>query len=207
MTRAALFDLDGTLVDLLVDIEAVRRRAAALFEARGWRGELRPILSAIDEAAAAVEPDPRRRATLVAEARGVISAAELEAAAACRPRPGAAAVIEHLAARGAALAVVSNNSHASVERALERLGARQHVAAVVGRDDVERPKPDPAGLLLALERLGDPAAALWVGDRPADVEAGRRLAALRPELELEVIGVGELSGADRCVADLAELLG
>jgi len=50
---------------------------------------------------------------------------------------------------------------------------------VVTEDDVERPKPDPAGLLLAMERLRvDPRRTVYIGDSATDLEAGRRAGVL-----------------------------
>lgn len=204
--RAAIFDLDGTLVDLPVPIEAVRAEVAALFAARGWSGKgprsMRPILATIDAAAARVAASDAEARALVAEARGIIDRAEIEAARGTSLIDGAA---ELLAAFAGPIAVVTNNCAESARVAL----AGHRIDAFVGRDDVARPKPDPEGLLAALDRLGA-SSALWVGDRASDVAAGLAARAARPELELEIVGfvrapgrAGELSGADRIVESLA----
>ena len=45
---------------------------------------------------------------------------------------------------------------------------------LVGFDDIAEQKPHPAPVLAALERLGvDAAGALFVGDSPHDIRAGR----------------------------------
>jgi len=45
---------------------------------------------------------------------------------------------------------------------------------VVGGDETERHKPDPAPLLLGLERLGaTPEESAYVGDSPYDMQAAR----------------------------------
>ena len=45
---------------------------------------------------------------------------------------------------------------------------------VIGADDVERHKPDPTPVLHALERLAvPPERAVYVGDSPHDIHAGR----------------------------------
>ena len=49
------------------------------------------------------------------------------------------------------------------------------VDVIVGGEDVEREKPDPAGLSAAVERLDvAPAALLYVGDSLTDAETARR---------------------------------
>ena len=58
------------------------------------------------------------------------------------------------AAEHVPVAVVSGAYRDEVVPALEAAGLADTVAVVVTTEDVERSKPDPAGYLLALERLG-----------------------------------------------------
>lgn len=73
--------------------------------------------------------------------------------------------------------VVSNNQHATVEAIVQYHGIEDWFDVVHGRRptlaDVERKKPNPYYLELALEAL-DASDALFVGDSPKDLEAARR---------------------------------
>ncbi len=61
----------------------------------------------------------------------------------------------------------------TAERGLHVCGLDGLVEAVVGLDDVPCPKPDPAPLHLARERIGVAGPdAVMVGDAPADLAAG-----------------------------------
>ena len=60
------------------------------------------------------------------------------------------------AAERVPVAVVSGAHRAEIEPALEAAGLGDAFAVVVTTEDVERGKPDPAGYVLALERLGGP---------------------------------------------------
>ena len=84
---------------------------------------------------------------------------------------------------------------------------------MVGADDVEQPKPHPAPVTKALERLGAvPREALFVGDSPIDIQAGRAAgthtaAALWGPFPRELL---EKERPDHCVervSDLTSLLG
>jgi pyrophosphatase PpaX len=78
-----------------------------------------------------------------------------------------------LRARGCAVAIVTSKMRDAVELGLEHvpLGAFD---AVVTCEDTDRHKPDPAPVAHCLTLLGaDPAAAVYVGDAPFDVRAGR----------------------------------
>jgi len=71
-------------------------------------------------------------------------------------------------------AIVSTKRGDTIEIILERLGLSDTVALVVGSADVKRHKPDPEGLLFALDRLGvQPKDALFCGDTVLDAGAAK----------------------------------
>lgn len=87
---------------------------------------------------------------------------------------GVVELLARLAARGVATAVFTGADTASCTMLVETTGLHLHFApgALLGTDLVARPKPDPAGLLLACERLGsEPARTAYVGDSPLDQQA------------------------------------
>jgi phosphoglycolate phosphatase len=93
--------------------------------------------------------------------------------------PGAAETLHRLRAAPIPLAIVSQKLRYRVEEVLLREGLLDCFAVVLGGEDVPAFKPDPGGLLLALERL-DLAApdAIYAGDTTIDAEAAAN-AALR----------------------------
>lgn len=153
-----VFDLDGTLVRLAVDWDAV---AAEVAETLRERGVTPPeSLWAMLETA-----DARGHREVVEE---VISRHEREGARDSR-RLGAADTLPD-----GPVGVCSLNCEAACRIALAEhdIGG---VDAVVGRDSVDAEKPHPEPLLETIARLdGDPADAIFVGDSPRDREAARR---------------------------------
>jgi phosphoglycolate phosphatase-like HAD superfamily hydrolase len=207
-----LFDLDGTLVESLpVEIEPVRAQIVELFSGRGYSGPMRPLLAAIDTAAAAVGKNPAERAALRRQARELVDRAELAAAVNARPRSGAHRV-DRYAARGLPLAIVTDNGYACARAALLAAGlpALAARATLITRDQVDRPKPDPEGLLRAITALGgSPARTIvWVGDSVRDMEAGR--AAARRIVPRRLVAAGVLGGrsgaAELAAAGATEIL-
>ena len=80
------------------------------------------------------------------------------------------------AARLVPVAVVSSAFRREIEPILRGAGLDGHVRFVVGAEDVERAKPDPAPYLLALDRLGladRPGAAVAIEDTEAGVASAR----------------------------------
>jgi HAD superfamily hydrolase (TIGR01509 family) len=122
------------------------------------------------------------------------------------PLVGAVETIRVLECRGLRLALVTSSS--GPLPFLDRWGIRSSFAAIIGRDDVRRIKPDPEAVLLALERLDlDRSEVVNVGDTPLDVRAG--LAAGVPTVGV-LTGAGtehqlRAAGASQILRSLAEL--
>jgi pyrophosphatase PpaX len=169
--RTVLFDLDGTLIDSGAMILASMRHATrtvlgrevsdAELVARVGSTHLRDQMLGLDadRADELVRAYREHNEPLHAELR------------AC---PGMLDVVERLHSEGRRLGIVTAKRHATVRLAFEVCPLERFFATVVASDDTERHKPDPAPVLLALERLGSEARdAAYVGDAPFDVESGR----------------------------------
>jgi phosphoglycolate phosphatase len=75
-------------------------------------------------------------------------------------------------AGGLRLGIVTTKYRFRVEDILDRFGERPRFGVIVGGDDVAAHKPDPEGLIMALEGLGvSPLEALYVGDHVVDAGA------------------------------------
>jgi pyrophosphatase PpaX len=166
---AVVWDYDGTLVDtrstdhaVVANLVARDPEAAAGVELF-WSTEGRPIVERIEQAW------PGRRDQLLPLFDGGEP-----------PRifPGIRPVLRELRRREMPLAVVSSRRLGPLLRGLASSRLRPNFEVVVGLDTVHAPKPDPEGLLLALERMGvTPSRAVVVGDRDVDLEAARRAGA------------------------------
>ncbi len=157
--RAVFFDFDGTLTcPGALDFPAIR-------EAIGCPpGE--PILEFIAELPHSAEQDERM---------AILDRFEYEAAAVSTPAEGASTVVAALRTLGVLVGVVSRNSRAGIERALENFPqlSAADFDIVVSRDVAVRPKPAPDGVLHAAAAIGvDPVEVLLVGDHQLDIMAG-----------------------------------
>ncbi len=86
--------------------------------------------------------------------------------------PGAKSLIHTLSQRGYKLGVVSSKKTDLVEHGLDLFGLRKSISVVIGEEDVTNPKPDPEGILKAIQLLNGHKA-LYVGDGVGDIEAGK----------------------------------
>jgi pyrophosphatase PpaX len=82
--------------------------------------------------------------------------------------------LERLRAEGRTLGIVTVKSRVTVEVTFSVLPLAGYFETVVTGDDTELHKPDPAPLLMALDRLGASSeSAAYVGDSPFDIRAAK----------------------------------
>lgn len=85
--------------------------------------------------------------------------------------PGAAELLLALQEAGIPAGVVSTKRSDTLEAVLEARGVGGCLRSIIGGDKVDRPKPDPQGLLAALAELGlKPENVLYCGDTLIDAE-------------------------------------
>lgn len=176
--RAALFDLDGTLLDTAPDLAAAGNRMlgdigrAALAEARIrdfiGKGIVNLVRQCLEATGGGAEAE-FERALAVFERHYLAGIAD-----ATQPYPGVVDGLEALQAHGIALGCVTNKAGRFTELVLERTGLRDYFGVVVSGDTVARKKPHPDPLLHAAEKLGaEPRETLMVGDSLNDVKSAR----------------------------------
>jgi phosphoglycolate phosphatase len=205
--RAVVFDFDGTLAELTIDFQAMRRDVAQVAAGFGLDLEAagqRYVLEAVAELAAS-RLKPAQGAQFQAQAEAIIVARELASAAQGRLFPGVREGLTRLAALGLKLAVITRNCRQAVLAVFPDLAEHCHV--FLPREDAPRPKPDPAHLGLALDRLAvAPEATLMVGDHPIDVATARAVGAWACGLTTGRMGRADLIGADLILGSLDELV-
>ncbi len=174
--RAALFDLDGTLIETHIDFPGMtwavtdRARRAGVADAV-FAG--RDILGIVEAAAGAVTVGGGDGGALRQEAFADLEA--MEAAGCADPvlLPGTDTLLRGLMARGIKVGIVTRNCRRVSVGLLERFGLPYDV--LLTRDDVARAKPDPQHLWDALRDLAcSPDEATMAGDHWMDIQAGRR---------------------------------
>ena len=179
--RAAIVDLDGTLVDTLGDFDAalnlslaelgrpaVERSAIERMVGKGSMHLLRSALAhgGLDELATQALLD-EAWAIYQRHYRAVNgSLSELY--------PGVLEGLDALRAQGLPLACLTNKPLAFARELLERKGLAPHFQHTFGGDSFARSKPDPLPLLETCRALGsEPARTLMVGDSLNDALAAR----------------------------------
>lgn len=176
LVRAALFDLDGTLVDSLADIagamnHALARQGLPIHPLSSYRHFVGEGVRQLVRKAAAPEACEDVHEALLASYRAHYAEHLLDTT---RPYPGVAEVLARLAGDGVRLGVLSNKADGYTRRLVEHFFPGVPFGAVYGeRAGVPR-KPDPtAALGLAAELGVAPAECAFIGDTPIDMDTAR----------------------------------
>jgi pyrophosphatase PpaX len=169
--ETVLFDLDGTLIDSGAAILASFHHATETVLGRRYADDI--VMASVGGHGIhrqMAQFDPDRVDDLVQAYRSH----NLDLYRQIRLFAGVDAMLERLRDDGHRLGIVTVKSRGTVELTLQLLPLGSFFDTVVTGDDVEQHKPDPEGLLLAVERLGgDAASAAYVGDSPFDVQAAK----------------------------------
>jgi pyrophosphatase PpaX len=169
---AVLFDLDGTLIDSITLIVESARHAFSRCDLPSpsdaeWLADLGLPLQAMFTRFAAAERVP----DLIVGYREYQMAHHDKLVASYGEIPE---TLRALRGMGLRLAVVTSKSDHLAKRGLLLTSLEQYFDTIVGLDSCTRHKPDPEPVLVALERLRIvPERALFVGDSPHDMSAGR----------------------------------
>jgi phosphoglycolate phosphatase len=200
VTRLAILDLDGTLLDTLDDLAAsVNAALAAVGQPPRDRAEIESFVGEGARLLLERAVAPRQ------ELAGPALAAwwrhyDLHCLDRTRPFPG---IPELLTRSGRRLAVHTNKPGRVARHILKGVGLLDRFAVVLGGDEAPR-KPDPAGALGIMRRLGArPEETVFIGDSPIDVRTARRAGVtlvavtwgFRPRAELRAAGAVHLVDA------------
>lgn len=172
------FDLDGTLVESIHDLQDSVNYVLARFglkplreeEVRGFVGDGVRMLVARSLRAAGVETDFK----LVDEALDIFRSHYLEHCLDTTALfPEVAETLEHF--KNKILAVVTNKPALFARRILEGLGVAHYFSDILGDGNSNELKPDPWSLVFLLEKHDIlPSEAVMVGDGKNDISAARR---------------------------------
>ncbi|HKP76765.1 MAG TPA: HAD-IA family hydrolase, partial [Longimicrobiaceae bacterium] len=171
--RAVLYDFDGTLADSTELIMRCYRHTM-----RTHLGEAPPDEEWLRGFGTPLETQIARFARSADEHQAMLASyrayQDEHHDTLLQPFPGAAETVAELARRGLRLAIVTSKLRRGTLRGMDLCGITELFPVIVTPEDVRNPKPHPDPVRVALERLGvAPREALFVGDSPHDLVAGR----------------------------------
>ena len=171
--RAVLYDFDGTLADSTELTMRCYRHTM-----RAHLGDVPPDDVWLSGFGTTLEAQMRRFGRSADEVQAMLDTYRTYQNSVhddlLRPFPDAAETVAELERRGYGLAIVTSKRRRVAMRGMELCGLVSHFDVIVTPEDVMEAKPHPEPVLFALQKLGvAPHEALFVGDSPHDVAAGR----------------------------------
>ena len=175
--RAALFDLDGTLLDTAPDFVVALNRlleeegreplTLATIRHQVSHGAIAVVRTAFPDLALDGDAFAEMRARFLAHYRSALSVHT-------RLFPGFEAVLATLDEHGLPWGIITNKAAWLTEPLLDDLGLRARAGCLMCGDTLPERKPHPRPLLVAAERLArQPGECVYLGDARRDAQAAR----------------------------------
>lgn len=180
--KAAIFDLDGTVVNFNLDYKASRAEIIQYLMEEGFPQSIFSINDNLFEILNKAEiflKNHHKAKQVEKIKRSVFSVAEkyeMEAARTTSLIPGILEALKSLRRMKLKLALFTVNGKNSVNHILRTFNLKRYFEAVITRDDVLMVKPNPVHLKTALNSLKvKPKEAIVVGDSTWDMKSARAL--------------------------------
>jgi phosphoglycolate phosphatase len=175
--KTIIFDFDGTLAKLNIDFHRMREVVGKLILSYGiTRDELHTdfVLEMIDSAAAILnQRSPHISKKFFDEANSIIEKIEIEAAENGELFDRTKELLNSLKSLKISCGIITRNYTKAVKIVFPDI--LSYCPVVVCRDAVNKVKPHPEHLNMALNKLGGSAKhTLMIGDHPLDIKTGRR---------------------------------
>jgi phosphoglycolate phosphatase len=176
MISAALFDLDGTLVDSLVDLtDAVNHMLADFRRPELDSVQVRQLVgkgarNLVQRALSTNSPEEIEKGLFAFTEFNTLHIADRS-----RLYPGVSELLQQLAGNGLRMAVISNKNEELSRLILKALEIDGYFEIIAGGDTFAEMKPSPLPLLRVIGNLGcSPDETVMVGDSINDIQAGNR---------------------------------
>ncbi|MFW9844417.1 MAG: HAD family hydrolase [Candidatus Thorarchaeota archaeon] len=182
MLKALVFDMDGTITELSLPLEAMRQDTKDYFISKGLPPDILEPADGISSSTAKARSYFLSNGTSLdtwdkmdQEVDMILSKHEGYAAASAEALPGALEVVAKIRSHGFLTAILTNNGRSSVNQIMTQIPLAEHFEIIQTRHESPRPKPHPDGILKIIADLGvELNEAVYVGDALIDGAAAKR---------------------------------
>lgn len=203
MIKAVVFDLDGTLVNFIIDYKTLRADVRSFLITQGIPFSVLSLNESIFEMLNKAEIFMKNNGKPVQAIEEVYAGVfkitekyELEAAKAIGLMPGVTDVLKALKEAGLKIGLCTVSSEKTTNYILKKFNIECFFNAVTPREKVKHTKPHIEHLKTTLRALGaKPEEALMVGDSAIDMKCARGLNVIAVGLPTGVSNIKELTDA------------
>jgi len=202
-----LFDMDGTLVRFKLDFEHLKKVARKILEDNGIYFEIKGSLIETLKELKPIFQEELEYIELTKNIEKVIIDHELEASEKAEAFPQSIELLKILKSKGKSVGIVTRNSKAASMKTLELSGLLDYIDIIITRDDVQKVKPDPEHVEIAINHLKKKAEdTVVVGDHTYDILSGKRAGCFTIGILSGVSSKECLGGADLIVSSIEEII-
>ena len=179
--HGVVFDLDGTLVSSHHDYGEMTRRVKQVLIDSGVgssvveeRGVAWQVMRGGPDSLKGLGIQESQLDTVAGKVTAALNSVEVLSLRTVEAIPNAKEVLDHLKKDGYSIGIATRACKEYSEKALEKLGLKQYIDAMLARDEVVFPKPDPKHLFEVVELLSlVPEDILFIGDTSTDLNTAR----------------------------------
>lgn len=208
--KAAIFDLDGTLLDTLADLAAAANHALGRVGRPSYPLDAYRTLVGQGVRNLFIDALGPEHQTLLDDAIAAFAAYYADHRFdTTGPYPGIEPMLEQLAGAGVGLGVLSNKPHEATVDVVGRYFGALQWSAIRGHQPGTEPKPDPASAAQTIAAMGvSPGQCVYVGDTKVDMLTGKAAGMFTVGVSWGFRSVQELreNGADLIINSPAELM-
>lgn len=183
--KAIVWDLDGTLIHFKIDFIKARKEAIKVFIKYGVPKRLLSTeFKALDNVQIAKDYFTSENFSefkvkrIMSEANIVIAKVEYDAAINAIMVKGIDKVLEFVQKFNLKQAIFTYNTKENAEISLEKVNLLHYFEVIIGRDNIDNPKPHPDHLNLICNKLSvKPLEIVVIGDMGRDIEAALNIGA------------------------------
>ncbi|HOM96275.1 MAG TPA: HAD family hydrolase [Methanofastidiosum sp.] len=170
-----LFDMDGTLVKFKLDFEHLKKVARGILEDNGIYIEIKGSLIETMKELRPIFKDELDYIEFTKSMEKIIVDHELEASEKAEAFPQSIELLKILKSKGKSVGIITRNSKAASMKTLELSGLLDYMDVIITREDVQKVKPDPEHVEVAINYLRKKAEdTVVIGDHTYDILSGKR---------------------------------
>ncbi len=186
MKPLIIFDMDWTLVRLVMDWDVVVEELSELF--RGY-GVLLDIKGNIVAEVFSKSSNMKEGKKVLKQAYSIIDKYEAFGAKNAVVLGNSISILKGLE-KDYNLAIVSNNGGKTIKSTLKNVGIPSKTfKAIISRDSYEKPKPSPEPIVQILKKFPGTKVVFVVGDEPVDILCGKAAAKLVNGVSIYTVGL------------------
>ncbi len=199
--------MDGTLVKFKLDFDDLKRTTRKILEEKGIYIEFKGSLIETMKELKSLFLDEGDYNNFVENIKNIMIQHEIEASEKAEAFSRSKELLDILKSKGKNIGVVTRNNKIASIKTLETSGLIEYIDVLITRDDVEKVKPDPHHVEVAIKFLNKKAEeTVVIGDHKYDIISGKKAGCFTIGVLSEISSEEFVNEADLLISSVEEIL-